>query len=99
MKRFVNMFPSWGLTAKLTWLFFLFGVVPMAIVGGIAYDASKALEAGVGIRFQWIAQSIADKIDRNLFERYSDVQVFGLNRVIFNRNDWYKSSEDRKSVV
>ena len=99
MKRFVNMFRSWGLTAKLTWLFFLFGVVPMAIVGGIAYDASKALEAGVGIRFQWIAQSIADKIDRNLFERYSDVQVFGLNRVIFNRNDWYKSSEETSDIV
>ena len=28
MKRLVNMFGSWGLTAKLIGLFFLFGVTP-----------------------------------------------------------------------
>lgn len=99
MKRCVNMLRSWGLTAKLTVLFFLFGVLPMAIVGGIAYDASKDLETGVGIRFQWMAQSIADKIDRNLFERYGDVQAFGLNRVVFNRADWYKTSEETSDIV
>ncbi len=99
MKWFVHMFSSWGLTTKLIGLFCLIGVVPMAIVGGIAYDASKDLEAGVGIRFQEVAQNVADKIDRNLFERYSDVQVFGLNRVIFNRSDWYKSSEESSDIV
>ena len=99
MKRLVNMFGSWGLTAKLIGLFFLFGVTPMAIVGGIAYDASKDLEAGVGIRFQGVAQNIADKIDRNLFERYGDVQVFGLNRVVFNRSDWFKTSEETSDIV
>ena len=99
MKRFVNMFSGWGLTAKLIVLFSLIGVVPMAIVGGIAYDAGKDLEAGVGIRFQEVAQNIADKIDRNLFERYSDVQVFGLNRVVFNRSDWYKSNEETSDIV
>ena len=99
MKRFANMFGSWGLTAKLIGLFFLFGVTPMAIVGGIAYDASKDLEAGVGIRFQGVAQNIADKIDRNLFERYGDAQVFGLNRVVFNRSDWFKTSEETSDIV
>jgi len=99
MKRFANMFGSWGLTAKLIGLFFLFGVTPMAIVGGIAYDAGKDLEAGVGIRFEGVAQNIADKIDRNLFERYGDVQAFGLNRVVFNRSDWYKTSEETSDIV
>ena len=99
MKWFVHMFSSWRLTPKLIGLFCLIGVVPMAIVGGIAYDASKDLEAGVGIRFQEAAQNIADKIDRNLFERYSDVQVFGLNRVVFNRSDWYKSNEETSDIV
>ena len=99
MKRFTNMFGSWGLTAKLIGLFFLFGVTPMAIVGGIAYNAGKDLEAGVGIRFQGVAQNIADKIDRNLFERYGDVQAFGLNRVVFNRSDWFKTSEETSDIV
>ena len=99
MKWFVHMFSSWRLTPKLIGLFCLIGVMPMAIVGGIAYDASKDLEAGVGIRFQEVAQNIADKIDRNLFERYSDVQVFGLNRVVFNRSDWYKSNEETSAIA
>ena len=99
MKRFANMFGSWGLTAKLIGLFFLFGVAPMAIVGGIAYNASKDLEAGVGIRFQGVAQNIADKIDRNMFERYGDAQVFGLNRVVFNRSDWFKTSDETSDIV
>jgi PAS domain S-box-containing protein len=99
MKRFANMFGSWGLTAKLIGLFFLFGVTPMAIVGGIAYDAGQDLEAGVGVRFQGAAENIADKIDRNLFERYGDVQAFGLNRVVYNRSDWFKTSEETSDIV
>ena len=88
-----------GITAKLVWLCCLFGLVPMAIVGGIAYNASRQLEAGVGVRFQTVAQNIADKIDRNLFERYGDVQAFGLNRVALNRSDWYKTSEEASDIV
>lgn len=99
MNRVANMFGNWGLTTKLIGLFFLFGVAPMAIVGGIAYNASRDLEAGVGIRFQGVAENIADKIDRNLFERYGDVQAFGLNRVAFNRSDWYKTSEETSDIV
>ena len=99
MKRFSTMFGNWGLTAKLTGLFILFGAVPIMIVGGIAYEASRDLEEGVGIRFQQVAQNIADKIDRNLFERYGDVQVFGLNRVIFKQADWYKTSEETSDIV
>ncbi len=88
-----------GLTAKLIWLCCLFGLLPMSVVGGIAYHASRQMEAEVGIRFQMAAQNIADKIDRNLFERYGDVQAFGLNRVLLNRNDWYKTSEETSDLV
>jgi len=99
MKRFVNMFGSCGVRMKLTGLFFLFGVVPIAIIGSLAYNAAKDLESVVGVRFQGLAENIADKIDRNLFERYSDVQVFGLNRVLFNRSVWYMSSEETSDIV
>ena len=33
---------------------------------------------------------MADKIDRNLFERYGDVQAFGFNDVVEDRSQWYK---------
>ena len=77
---------QWGITAKLTTLFALFGFVPMAIVGLIAYNASLTIEGSIGTRFQSVAEGVADTIDRNLFERYGDVQAFGMN-------------SDRKSVV
>ena len=41
-----------------------------------------------------IAADIADKIDRNLFERYGDVQAFGVNSVVRDRDDWGKVGEE-----
>src|SRR5205085_8119529 len=99
MKWFSKLLGNWGLTPKLTGLFVLFGVVPIVSVGGIAYEASRDLQNGVGIRFQQVAQNIADKIDRNLFERYGDVQVFGLNRVVFDQKAWYKGNEESSDIV
>ena len=72
----------WGITAKLTTLFILFGFVPTVVVGLIAYSASQTIEGSVGSRFQAQAEGVADKIDRNLFERYGDVQAFGFNSVL-----------------
>ena len=33
-------------------------------------------------KLQGVAENIADKIDRSLFERYGDVQGFGFNHAI-----------------
>ena len=81
---------KWGITAKLTTLFVLFGFVPMAIVGLIAYNASLTIEGSVGTRFQSVAEGVADTIDRNLFERYGDVQAFGMNYVLDQKAAWYR---------
>jgi hypothetical protein len=35
-----------------------------------------------------MAVSIGDTIDRNLFERYDDVQAFGLNAAAANPEYW-----------
>jgi methyl-accepting chemotaxis protein len=86
-----HAFIHWGITAKLTTLFVLFGFIPMAIVGLIAYNASLTIEGSVGTRFQSVAEGIADKIDRNLFERYGDVQAFGMNQVLDQKASWYRT--------
>jgi len=83
-------FAQWGITTKLTSLFVLFGFVPMAVVGLIAYNASRTIEGTVGTRFQSVAEGVADKIDRNLFERYGDVQAFGFNHVLDQKAAWYR---------
>ena len=86
-----HAFAQWGITAKLATLFILFGFVPMAVVGLIAYNASLTIEGSVGTRFQNVAEGVADKIDRNLFERYGDVQAFGINHVLDQKAAWYRT--------
>ncbi|RMH36142.1 MAG: HAMP domain-containing protein [Nitrospirae bacterium] len=86
-------FNQWGITAKLVMLFVVFGLMPMAVVGWIAIMASHDMEEGVGQKFQIAATEIADKIDRNLFERYGDVQAFGYNDVLHRVTHWYDPTE------
>ncbi|MEK7755701.1 MAG: HAMP domain-containing protein, partial [Planctomycetota bacterium] len=90
---------QWSITTKLAVLFFLFGFTPMAIVGWIAYNASVKIEDTVGTRFQYVAETIADKIDRNLFERYGDVQAFGLNQVLDQKAVWYRTEVPANPII
>ena len=89
MKQFMQAFMSWGIAAKLVTMFVIFGVVPMAAVGMIAFNSAEGMKETVGGRFQALSQGIADKIDRNLFERYGDVQAFGYNDVVHRVSQWY----------
>jgi len=93
-----HAFTHWGITAKLTTLFVLFGFVPMMVVGLIAHNASLTIEGSVGTRFQSVAEGVADKIDRNLFERYGDVQAFGFNRVLDQKAAWYLSGAEDNPI-
>ena len=92
-------FAQWGITAKLTTLFVLFGCLPMAIVGLIAYNAGLTIEESVGTRFQAMSEGVADKIDRNLFERYGDVQAFGFNRVLDQKASWYRTGAESNPII
>lgn len=93
-----HAFGRWGITGKLTTLFVLFGLVPMGVVGLIAHNASLAIEDSVGTRFQAMAEGVADKIDRNLFERYGDVQAFGFNRVLDQKAVWYRAEAEDNPI-
>ena len=99
MNVFKNMFAQWGITAKLTSLFILFGFIPMMVVGLIAYNASLTIEESVGTRFQAMSEGVADKIDRNLFERYGDVQAFGLNQVLAQKAVWYRTGVETNPII
>ena len=79
---------DYGITTKLICLCVVFGVIPMAGIGFIAFNAANDMEKNVGHAFETSAKTIADKIDRNLFERYGDVQAFAQNRVNQSRIQW-----------
>ncbi len=93
MNNVASKFLSWGIAAKLVTLFVIFGAVPMAAVGLIAFGAADEMKETIGERYMSEAQTLAETIDRNLFERYGDVQAFGFNDAVTRTSQWYDDSE------
>ncbi|MFO0898010.1 MAG: methyl-accepting chemotaxis protein [Pirellulales bacterium] len=68
------------LRAKLLAVVLPLAIVPPAIIGFCAFERSKrSLVEETANRLQVVAEHTIDKIDRNLFERYGDVQAFAAN--------------------
>ncbi|QDU77444.1 Methyl-accepting chemotaxis protein PctC [Bremerella volcania] len=87
------------MTGKLITACLVFGILPLLAVGAVMWQsANKAIEVAAR-DYRTTAENIADTIDRNLFERYGDVQAFGLNEVIQNRDSWYKQGTDNPIVT
>jgi methyl-accepting chemotaxis protein len=58
----------------------LIGLLPALTMGVIAYrNCRNGQVAESGLRLQTLAEETIDKIDRNLFERYGDVQALAAN--------------------
>ncbi|MGQ0646682.1 MAG: methyl-accepting chemotaxis protein [Gemmatimonadaceae bacterium] len=65
--------------SKLLAASLVMGLVPVTVVGVVAYRrASQSLVTDAGDALAQVAFQVADKIDRNYFERYGDVQAFSL---------------------
>lgn len=76
----MSWFNNLNLLPKLIALFTVIGVLPLAIVGWMARDQSSAeLQDGASQSVSELAFNASDKLDRNLFERYGDVQAFALS--------------------
>lgn len=93
-----NIKMGFGLTPKLVSLLLVFALVPMALAGISTMLNFGDIKDQAGIRFKDEAVTIADKIDRNLFERYGDVQAFGLNRVVHDERYWYQPGDNNPIV-
>jgi len=77
MPGIANVYRRIKIGPKLIGLFLAIGIVPVAIVGFISYTrASSALSNDAGKAQAELAYNASDKVDRNLFERYGDVQAF-----------------------
>ena len=70
------------LSARLTALLLIFSLIPVLILGFILQRATFVQEDQSLDMFTLFAQQIAETIDRNLSERYGDVQAFALNDAI-----------------
>ncbi len=84
-------FRRWPIARKLALLCLAFGIVPLALASTLLLNrAALAVRERAADGLQKTAGHVADKIDRNLFERYGDVQAFGFNDAVEDRSQWYK---------
>lgn len=88
-----------GLTHKLVGLLLVFGVIPMGVVAYIGFNATENIEHAAGHRFQLVSETIANTIDRNLFERYGNVQGFAANRIVSERYNWYVADPEANEIT
>ncbi|MCM8532422.1 MAG: methyl-accepting chemotaxis protein [Lentisphaeraceae bacterium] len=82
------------ITTKLIIAFLAISIIPLIIVISTAQTAFNELENSNLSYYKNSAVSIADLIDRNLFERYGDVQAFALNGKIQNSSVWYDQNTE-----
>jgi methyl-accepting chemotaxis protein len=83
-----------GIRVKLVALLLMFGLLPLIAVGGyLAYQKAE-LEDQALDRLDDASTAIMDRVDRNLFERYGDVQAFLINKVVSEREHWARPSAE-----
>jgi len=90
---------SWHqIRTKLVVMFLILGIVP-AIAIFIVFEVAKtSLKAAFMTSTTSDAVAVNDVIDRNLFERYGDVQAFGLNAAAHDQENWRDPSEANRLV-
>lgn len=81
---------SLGLAGKMTLLLVFFATLPALAFAAVSFRSVQQLSSEAGDRTAVVAANVGDKIDRNLFERYGDVQAFGLNTAVQERSSWYQ---------
>jgi hypothetical protein len=90
---------SRGLAATLIASFVGVGAVIAVLLGWRVWAVTSAMAVETGQGFHRSAVTITDIIDRNLFERYGDVQAFGANRAVLDRTQWYKPGAETNAIA
>ena len=75
-----------------------FAVIPLVVLIGALSLQIDVFKQSQLDRFRGMAVQVGDLIDRNLFERYGDVQAFGYNTVALDPANWRKPGEDNGLV-
>lgn len=87
------------LTTRLTLTIVACGLLPALVIGLLAYRTAGRMAGNIGQSYEAVAESVADKIDRNLFERYGDVQAFGANEAVNDTKSWYLVGSEKNKLA
>jgi len=77
----------------------LFGIIPILVGLAIVKQGVQQSEDAAHNQLVTKSSNIMEVIERNLFERYGDVQAFGLNTVVQDRESWYKTDGTNRLVT
>ena len=83
---------------KLILLLLVFGMVPLLAAMPVIFGKLEEMRAYDLEEKSTLAQSVGETIDRNLFERYGDVQAFGTNSASKDLSHWYKPGTDNPLI-
>ena len=67
------------LTGKLVLAFLALGLIPLGVLAFISIQSARSIADGASDQLHQASISTMDTIERNLFERYGDVQAFASN--------------------
>ena len=95
MKRQTHL----SLQTKLIIAFAGIGMIPLAVLSIITFNATHQLSNRVGEGYRTVASGLMEQIERNLFERYGDVQAFGVNAVVREKSSWYQVGSDSNRIA
>jgi methyl-accepting chemotaxis protein len=95
----LNVLQFRSLSARMILWMVILGLVPLIGLSGIALKGLNLVEKEAPVGLQSVAEATMDKINRNLFERYGDVQAFGLNKAIFDQANWYKEGSAHNPIA
>ena len=85
------------LTARFLIIFLLVGCVPLLILASLSLRSNASVSRDQYGKLLSNAEQTLDKIDRNLFERYGDVQAFAANSLLQTSDNTLQT--DRAALV
>lgn len=75
--------------SKLTLLLLFFGLLPVGAVMPIVFTKLNEMQQTNLEEMNIVATTVNELLDRNFFERYGDVQAFGVNAAAKDTGNWY----------
>ena len=91
-------FTNLSVKTKLVIILTLVALIPSAIVFGSFLKKEDTFIEEYAKEYGVISSGILDIIDRNLYERYGDVQAFGYNTAAYDPQNWKNPSETNHLV-
>jgi methyl-accepting chemotaxis protein len=92
------LFSRLTIRAKIVAALIAFASVPLLVVAVALWIEADEIRRAESSRVSTAAQTINDVVDRNLFERYGDVQAFGYNTAATDPDHWSRPGPDNHLV-